>query len=260
MSSSNPSGIGGAPSELHAPKAKDLSRREFLTTTAAGFVALGAVGLGGFGVLKTPNTSIDRESGGVIFPDPTLCIGCLTCEVACTDAHKKAGLSSVSRIRIFDEPATQVDPEVLKNYPGRGSFIQAPCLQCPESPCLPVCPVNALQIEPKTGARVINEQTCIACGRCAQACPFEVRAERVATNQLTVGQKTRITYDPLKNVFTKCDLCYFRPEGPACIERCPINIRIKQGILKSDRMCLDGPKSDQAHFLKLRDQQTVKPA
>lgn len=248
----------GSNGDANRDEPKQVSRREFLATAASGFVALSMIGISGVDFFKAPVTPIDRDSSGVIFPDPTLCIGCLTCEVQCTDVHRKAGLSSVARIRIFNEPTVKVDPEITKNYPGRGSFIQQPCLQCPDSPCLPVCPVNALRVEPKTGARVIDEKTCIACGRCAEGCPFDVRSEAVATNELVVGQKTRITYDPQKNVYTKCDLCYFRPEGPACVEKCPVNIRIKQGIVKSDRLCLDMPKSDQAHFSQLRDQQTVK--
>ncbi len=239
---------------------KQVSRREFLSTAVGGFVAVSAIGISGVDFLKPPVTPIDRESSGVIFPDPTLCIGCLTCEVACTEAHVQAGMSGISRIRIFNEPKTQVNPEIVKNYPGRGSFIQQPCLQCPDSPCLPVCPTNALHVDQKTGARVINEKACIACGRCAEACPFDVRSEAVATDQMVVGQKTRITYDPQKNVFTKCDLCYFREEGPACVQRCPINIRIKQGIVKSDHLCLDLPKSNEAQFQKIKDQQTVKKA
>lgn len=248
----------GSNGDANRDEPKQVSRREFLATAASGFVALSMIGISGVDFFKAPVTPIDRDSSGVIFPDPTLCIGCLTCEVQCTDVHRKAGLSSVARIRIFNEPTVKVDPEITKNYPGRGSFIQQPCLQCPDSPCLPVCPVNALRVEPKTGARVIDEKTCIACGRCAEGCPFDVHSEAVATNELVVGQKTRITYDPQKNVYTKCDLCYFRPEGPACVEKCPVNIRIKQGIVKSDRLCLDLPKSDQAHFSQLRDQQTVK--
>lgn len=237
---------------------KPVSRREFLTTAASGFVALSMIGVSGVDFLKPSVTPIDRESSGVIFPDPTLCIGCLTCEVACSEAHRQVGMSDLTRIRIFNEPATKVDAEILKNYPGRGSFIQQPCLQCPDSPCLPVCPVNALHVDPKTGARVINEKTCITCGRCAEACPFDVRSEAVATNEKVFGQKTRITFDPQKKVYTKCDLCYFREEGPACVQKCPINIRIKQGIVKSDHLCLNLPKSDETQFTKMKEQQTVQ--
>lgn len=237
-----------------------VSRREFLTTAVAGFVAVGTIGIGGIDLFKERANPIDRQSDGVIMPDPSLCIGCLTCEVACADAHRKVGMSDVPRIRIFNEPETKLDPEIIRNQFDRGHFFQHVCLQCPDAPCLPVCPVNALRTDPKTGARIIDEKACIACGRCATACPFDVRAETLATNQKISGQKTRITYDPLLSVFTKCDLCSFRPEGPACIEKCPINIRIKQGVVKVEpgRMCLDMPKSNQATFTKMREQQTVK--
>ncbi len=247
-------------SNVAPASAKEMSRREFISTSAAGVFALAAVGIGGVGLIKPSVTPIDRQSSGVIFNDPQLCIGCLSCEVACTDAHRQVGLSTISRIRIYNEPKPQVNPEVLKNYPGRGSFFQHVCLQCPDAPCLNVCPVNALRVEPKTGARVIDAKTCIACGRCATACPFDVRPESVATDQLSTGQRTRITYDPAMNIYTKCDLCNFRDQGPACVERCPINIRIKQGILKVDHLCLDAPKSDPDHFTKLRDLQTVTKA
>ncbi len=236
---------------------QDLSRREFLATTASGVMAVGALGIAGFDWFKAPVSPIDRLSSGVVFPDPSLCIGCLTCEVQCTDVHRKAGMAAVARIRIFNEPKTQVAAEIIKNYPGRGSFIQSPCLQCPDAPCVAVCPVNALHVESKTGARVINEQACIACGRCAEACAFPVRSETVATNEMVYGQKTRIIYDPEKNVFAKCDLCYFRDGGPACVEKCPVNIRIRQGIVQSDHLCLDLPKSDTAQFEKMKAQQAL---
>jgi Fe-S-cluster-containing hydrogenase component 2 len=97
---------------------------------------------------------------------------------------------------------------------------------------------------------------CVTCGRCANACPFPVSSESTATNQLVMGQRTRITYDPQMDTYTKCDLCYWREGGPACVERCPINIRIKQGILKSDKMCLSAPKADKPTWNSLRQSQT----
>lgn len=232
------------------------SRRDFLkAATAVGtFVALEAIG--GLGIAVGARPTATKLSEGVIFPDPTLCIGCLTCEVICSRVHKEHGLSEVPRIRIFDDPSVQVDKEILQAYPGRGSFHQEPCLQCPTAECLYVCPVDALQVEPRTGARYIREDVCVSCARCANACPFPTTDERLATNRIVLNQKSRITYDPEKDTFTKCDLCYWRPEGPACVERCPVNIRIKQGIIKSDRLCLDAPAADQATWNKLRSFQT----
>ena len=51
--------------------------------------------------------------------------------------------------------------------------------------------------------------------------------------------------------------------GPACVERCPVNVRIRQGVLKLEagRLCLDLPKvEDKATWDKLRAQQTFAGA
>lgn len=238
--------------------AGEVSRRGLLKAAApiVAFIALDAIG--GAAVAKAP-TPIDRkESQGVVFPDPTLCIGCLTCEVICSTVHRQQGLSDVPRIRIFNDPTTKVAPVIQQAYPGRGSFHQEPCLQCPTAECLYVCPVHALQVEPRTGARFINEDICVACGRCNEACPFPISAESHATNELTLDQHSRITYDPVKDTYAKCDLCYWREGGPACVERCPVNVRIREGIIKSDTMCLSAPKSDRATWGKLREFQTFE--
>src|ERR1700738_3059696 len=98
-----PAGDGGA------------TRRNVLkgATAAVGafiaFEALGGVSLAAGSQPKGPSLA-----NGVIFPDPTLCIGCLTCEVICSQVHKQQGLSDLPRIRIYNEPQTKVDPEVLK--------------------------------------------------------------------------------------------------------------------------------------------------
>jgi anaerobic carbon-monoxide dehydrogenase iron sulfur subunit len=247
-----PAGEGGA------------TRRNVLkgaTAAVGAFIAFEAIGGVTLASSATPKST--ALSNGVIYPDPTLCIGCLTCEVICSQVHKQAGLSDLPRIRIYNDPNTRVDPEVLAAYPGRGSFQQEPCLQCPTAECLYVCPVNALRVEPTTGARIIREDVCVACNRCAEACIFPTTNEAEATNQLRLNQESRISFDPVKDTFTKCDLCYWREGGPACVERCPVNIRIRQGILKveAERMCLDLPKvQDQPTWDKLRASQVFEGA
>jgi Fe-S-cluster-containing hydrogenase component 2 len=167
-------------------------------------------------------------------------------------------MSDVPRIRIYNLDSVRVAPEVTRAFGDRGRFAQLVCLQCPDAPCLPVCPVDALQVDAKTGARVINRDTCIACGKCEQSCIFPTLDEALATGDQVLNQRSRITYDEKLNVYAKCDLCYFREEGPACIERCPVNIRINQKLIASDVLCLDLLEPvNQANFEKMRDQQTV---
>jgi Fe-S-cluster-containing hydrogenase component 2 len=234
----------------------EVSRRDLLKVAApvVAFIALEAIGGAGIATGATPKPM--KLADGVIFPDPQLCIGCLTCEVICSQEHRRAGLSDVPRIRIFNDAAVKVAPAIQEAYPDRGSFHQEPCLQCPTAECLYVCPVDALQVEPKTGARFIREDTCVTCGRCAEACPFPTTEESQATNRLTFQQQSRITYDPVKDTYAKCDLCFWREGGPACVERCPVNVRIKQGIIKSDHLCLEAPKADAQTWGRLRAFQT----
>lgn len=237
-------------------KPADLSRREFVRQAGAGFVALAAIGLGGANLMQPTPPELPISSGAVT-PDFSLCIGCLTCEVVCSRVHREQGLSDIPRIRIFNDESTEVAPVILEAYGERGRFRQSPCLMCPDAPCHHVCPADALPIEPNSGVRIIDEAKCIACGRCAEACPFPVFPETEATGGEILGQQTRITYDPAKDVYTKCDLCYWREEGPACVERCPVNIRIWQGLIESDHLCLDAPMATREHWEKQRAMEQI---
>lgn len=233
------------------PEGATISRREFVRQAGAGFVALAAIGVGGANLVNPAPRELPISSGA-IFPDFSLCIGCLTCEVICSRVHREQGLSDMPRIRIFNDEATFVDPVITEAYGDRGQYRQSPCLMCPEAPCHHVCPADALPVEPTTGARIIDETKCIACGRCADACPFPVFPETEATSGDILGQLTRITYDPARDVYSKCDLCYWRAEGPACVERCPVNIRIRQGLIESDHFCLDVPAATREHWQQQR--------
>lgn len=247
-----------------APEAQEVSRRSLLKAGVpiVAFIALEAIG--GIGATKAPTPHDVKNAQGVIFPDPTLCIGCLTCEVRCSQVHEQQGLSNVPRIRIFKDESTKVDPVIQTAYPDRGQYHQEPCLQCPTAECLYVCPVEALRVEPRTGARYIDEDRCVTCGRCNEACIFPTsdlsQAVNLLTSDPTPPQRSRITYDPVKDTFAKCDLCFWREAGPACVESCPINVRIRQGILKTEgRMCLSLPAvEDKATWDKLRASQTFE--
>ncbi|MGQ9781244.1 MAG: 4Fe-4S dicluster domain-containing protein [Nitrososphaeria archaeon] len=88
--------------------------------------------------------------------------------------------------------------------------IQEPlfCRQCDYPECYWACPKRdrALCIDEVTGARYINAGECVGCKSCIGACPLT---------------PPRISFDPLKKVSLKCDLCKDRLGGPACVEVCP---------------------------------------
>ncbi len=210
-----------------------MNRRTFLAAgvLSVGSVATGAVSLRGIGLAKTP-----RQSQGVVWPDPELCIGCLMCEEACADWHASQRLSAMPRIRILRTETGKVNPEVV-GFAGGISFQQSPCKQCAEPRCYAVCPAEAIKLDAETGSRYIDEQICTACGKCEEACPYDTKGVLQSTTAKT--NMKRVFFDKVKKVYTKCDLCRGRAGGPACIDRCPINGLIKAGRIKSNSLCLE---------------------
>ena len=85
---------------------------------------------------------------------------------------------------------------------GNGLIVQDTCKQCPHPvPCANACPQDAIVLDPKTGARVVDASQCIGCKMCQGACPWAM-----------------MSFDPDTGKATKCFLC----EGdPKCVEACP---------------------------------------
>ncbi len=147
-----------------------------------------------------------------------LCKGCGACEVACTEAHAAIGLQTYPRLHEAKTPQ---------------GIMHVHCRHCEDAPCAGVCPVGA--ITHGDGTIDLNESTCIGCKMCALACPFgaiEAHGSSPESQQLTDHLHNGVTA-PLppgslldwsigvRTVAVKCDLCYFHPEGPRCVEVCP---------------------------------------
>jgi len=226
-----------------------VGRRNFLATAAATVGGLFAV----LGLAKIPTsaaTELPALSEGVIFPDPALCIGCGACEAQCGQVHKAAGMSGVPRIHILFKEGAPVGARIANGHDmGNAGYLPSPCKQCPDPECYTVCPADALQIDDKTGARFIAEKNCVACGKCENACPFP--AEGLLAISEEPFQAKRIFFDAELNVFTKCDMCHWRPEGPACVGACPVNHAIHLGLIKSDHLCLDIKKADDQTYKQI---------
>ena len=166
-----------------------------------------------------------------VIADNRKCIACYACVAACTESHRQAGLQAYPRLFVTYTP-TGVMP------------IQ--CRHCEDANCALVCPVNAITHE--VDSIQINESICVGCKMCALACPFGViipGGTPVPGKELNVGNysfvNTPFQPDPMflrelsyqeklsllkwnvgqKTIAVKCDLCYFRLEGPACIIACP---------------------------------------
>jgi Fe-S-cluster-containing dehydrogenase component len=225
-----------------------LSRRRLVVS---GLVAVGAAAIAAGTLGRAANVAAAGEplSTRVVVTDPTLCVGCLACEVNCSTWHESVGRSALPRIHILSTPDVKLRASVAAYLPARAGFSAATCRQCPTPWCLPNCPTTGLRIDPTTGNRYIYEEDCIACGKCEVDCPVEWEGT-LALKAQTISSK-RVVYDPALNVYTKCDLCIGREGGPICVERCPVNVAIRAGYIKSDNLALDLKPSTEEQWKRL---------
>ena len=119
---------------------------------------------------------------------PSRCIGCRSCELACSLVHAKSlSEPALPRVRVYSYAEDQ-NMVVL-------------CLQCEEAACMQVCPTNALVRNQTTGAVDVIQDRCIHCMACTVACPFG-----------NIYLEERI------DEIVKCDVC---KGNPACALFCP---------------------------------------
>jgi carbon-monoxide dehydrogenase iron sulfur subunit len=116
------------------------------------------------------------------------CTGCRICVSFCSFHHEKVIWPGRSRIAILAES-------------DEGPFVPNVCRQCEDAPCAAACPVEAIALNERTGAWVVDVEECIGCGDCVEACPYEVTF-----------------VDEELGVSLKCDLCSGQPE---CVAMCP---------------------------------------
>jgi NADH-dependent fumarate reductase subunit E len=117
------------------------------------------------------------------------CMGCHACEVACKQEH---GLG--------------VGPRLIKVIEKAPSYVPVYCHHCAKPPCKDACPVEAISRNER-GIVLINQEACIGCKACVEACPFGA-----------------MQFDDKREIAVKCDLCYERLKnngGPACSNACP---------------------------------------
>ena len=134
----------------------------------------------------------------IMIIDEDLCWGCDTCELVCKQENNP---SEGSRwIRVITKGVQKIDGRLKLTYsPAR-------CLHCSKPPCKEVCQVNAISQRPD-GIVLINQDACIGCKACIEACPFGV-----------------MQFNKEKGFAEKCHLCYHRidrGEKPACVDVCP---------------------------------------
>lgn len=187
-------------------------------TTRRGFLKVGLSGMGVAGLYlagcaaapasPTPaRTVYVKNATGMIVGQPTLCVGCRRCEIACTDYNLGKTQPSLSNIKINRNYNFGPRGAQLGFWRGEGTYgnfriIQDTCRQCPHPvPCMDVCPYGAIEVVPPTNARVVNQAKCKGCRTCQSACPWAMTS-----------------FDETTKKAHKCHLCNGAPE---CVKACP---------------------------------------
>ena len=210
-----------------------MDRRDFLKLAGGGAVIATSSGT----VEARGNLEVSDEAVGMLF-DATRCIGCRACVVTCKDINDMP-----------PEKASETEPwdmaqelsadtlNIIKAYKGsennapEGSpaennvpvtpgfeFIKRNCMHCVDAGCVSVCPVSAMQKDPKTGIVSHDPDACIGCRYCVAACPYNI---------------PKYEYDEAMGQIQKCQLCnqkgverIDKGQLPGCAEVCPTGANI----------------------------------
>ena len=176
-----------------------VSRRAFLrltATTALGLTfPLASTGLGKSVALAGSRS--DAAVEGRINHDPDRCVGCGVCGLMCSLYHYDEQSPTLSRSELVRDPFTYDHSWYV-------------CQQCETADCYHACPKkdSARLIDPVTRAKYVNEDECIGCGACIEACP---------------QAPVRVKMHPVKDVAMNCDLCRGRDDGPICVQFCTMH-------------------------------------
>lgn len=190
---------------------KVRTRREFLKMSGKGVagITVTASVLNLIGCSKTEPTDSPETPVATAFVTPTglivaqanKCTGCQRCEMVCTVANDGKIHPLISRVKIARN--FNYGEEITDNYRNEngyyGNFLMTPetCRQCEDAKCAAACPVKAINQSETTKAWTVDEEKCVGCGACTQACPWHMP-----------------TVDPETSKSTKCILC------GACADNC----------------------------------------
>ena len=173
------------------------------------------------------------------------CNGCGACMVACAVENNVAPAERKATKRTGITPIQVMAVRNEEPFPkGDAVFVPMMCQQCEkETPCVTVCPQNAVEVDPATGIVAQIPQRCLGCRYCMTACPYHARYFNWWDPKWPAGMEKALNPDVaprMRGVVEKCNFCHGRlhaakakaaaegkreinPEEyiPACVESCP---------------------------------------
>lgn len=191
---------------------KAVSRREFLQYTGVAGLGVATFHLLGCGSSSTADTTPRQvfvaNAEKMIVAEPSRCVGCRRCELACSEFNDGKSMPSISRIKVGRNYNVGPSGPTLgigrqEGNWGNHRIVQDVCHQCPHPvPCQLACPHGAIEVVPPLNARVVVAAKCEGCGICSKACPWAMTSLDGPV-------------DGANTCATKCLLC------GACADVCP---------------------------------------
>ncbi|MCP4459148.1 MAG: polysulfide reductase NrfD [Cytophagales bacterium] len=159
--------------------------------------------------------------------DNRKCIGCHACTVACKSEH-------VVPVGVNRTWVKQTEKGTFPNT--RRVFSVTRCNHCTDAPCVSICPTEAL-FSRDDGIVDFNNDRCIGCKSCMQACPYD-----------------SLYIDPETKTAAKCNYCAHRTDiglEPACVNICP-----EHAIISGD---MENPETEIAQLIATQQVKMRKP-
>lgn len=191
------------------------SRRDFFKLLGAGTGTALVAGISTAGSASAARTPVMTESTGkAMLYDSVKCVGCRACQNGCKNWNDLPAEEEDHGI-VYDTPKNLSARTwtIIKareyTFNGRQSLMlcRYQCMHCTEASCESVCPTGAISYQ--GAAVVVDQEWCIGCGYCVQACPYDVPHRDHGFNA-----------GPVR----KCTFCVDRQADglePACVASCP---------------------------------------
>ncbi|MGD0002253.1 MAG: 4Fe-4S dicluster domain-containing protein [Bryobacteraceae bacterium] len=166
------------------------------------------------------------------------CNGCGACMLACAVENNVPPAAPGATDR------TGITPLRVYRYENEGRVVFVPimCQHCEiDTPCVAVCPQQAVELDPATGIVGQIPQRCLGCRYCMAACPYHARYFNWSDPEWPAGMERALNpavAPRMRGVVEKCNMCHGRwhearelaaargesgpvAYTPACVEACP---------------------------------------
>lgn len=149
------------------------------------------------------------------------CVGCHACAIACKEENQVAPGVFWEKVKRNENVADNVI-----------NWFRVSCMHCDDPACMKVCPMKAIHKGPH-GEVLVDQQKCIGCKMCLNACPYGVPAFNTTGVTSYYGDRTPLLERPplphtqrVPGKAEHCTLCVHRTERgelPACVAACGIH-------------------------------------